>query len=120
MLTSSYHHIPAKPRTEASNMISQTLPMAAMFMRNKLMSWSAIFLAIQSYLSEPINKPTSGKESGAQPPLLRVLFALISLSTCYLDIFFPSTNPALRKDFSQKVSEKVSDTVSTIASKATS
>lgn len=98
-------------------MISQTLPMAAMFMRNKMLSWSAVFLAIQSYLSEPINKPLTGKDnSGAQPPLLRILFAFVSLATCYLELFFPATNPALRKDFGGKVAE----TVSTIASKATS
>lgn len=92
-----YHHFPAKPRAEAGSMISQTLPMAAMFMRNKIMSWSALFLAIQSYLSEPINKPQDDSQAGSQPPLLRVVFALVSLLTCYLDIFFPSTNPAIKK-----------------------
>lgn len=77
-------------------MISQTLPMAAMFMRNKLLSWSAFFLAIQTYLSEPINKPESSSDLGSQPPLLRIVFALISLMACYVEFVFPGTNPALK------------------------
>lgn len=92
-----YHHVPAKPRSEAaSGMVSQTLPMAAMFMRNKVLSWSAVFLALQSYLSEPVNKPETA-DSAAQPPLLRVVFAAISLATCYLEFFFPGTSPALKR-----------------------
>lgn len=91
-----YHHVPAKPRNEAaSGMVSQTLPMAAMFMRNKILSWSAVFLALQAFLAEPINKPASA--DGAQPPALRIVFALISLATCYLEFFFPGTSPALKR-----------------------
>ncbi|QEL61798.1 hypothetical protein CJJ09_003954 [Candidozyma auris] len=100
-----YHHFPAKPRAEAGSMISQTLPMAAI-----------LVLAIQSYLSEPINKPQDDSQAGSQPPLLRVVFALVSLSTCYLDIFFPSTNPAIKKSAIAQVSE----TVSSVVSEATS
>lgn len=92
-----YLHVPAKPRSEASStMMSQTLPMAAMFMRNKLMSWSAVFLAIQTYLSEPINKAPSS-DSASQPPLLRILFALISLATCYMEFVIPATNPSVKR-----------------------
>ncbi|EGV61559.1 hypothetical protein PSN45_000238 [Yamadazyma tenuis] len=91
-----YHHFPAKPRGEASSMISQSLPMAAMFMRNKMLSWAAVFLAVQSYLNEPTNKPSSGDEAATQPPLLRVVLAIFSLGTCYLDLLFPAVNPQLR------------------------
>lgn len=112
LLTFRYHHFAAKPRAEAGSMISQTLPMAAMFMRNKIMSWSAVFLALQSYLSEPINKPEENAQAGSQPPLLRVAFSLISLLTCYLDLFFPSTNPALKRNAISKATETVSSLVS--------
>lgn len=104
-----YRHSPAKPRNEAaSGMISQTLPMAAMFMRNKILSWSSLFLAIQSYLSEPINKP-QGQAADALPPLLRVAFALISMATCYLEFFFPGTSPNLRRG-AQAVAEAAAET----------
>lgn len=90
-------------------MISQTLPMAAMFMRNKLMSWSSVFLALQSYLTEPVNKPESASDSGAQPPLLRLAFAFISLLTCYMEYFFPATSSSVRKTAVQSVTSVVSE-----------
>lgn len=101
-----YKHIPAKPRSEASAMISQSLPMAAMFMRNKMLSWTSFFLAVQSFLNEPVNKPDS---SDQQPPILRVLFSIVSLGTCYMDLIFPSSNPALRKA-AKVATDTVSDT----------
>lgn len=89
-----YRHLPAKARSDAAGMITQTLPMAAMFMRNKVLSWLAFFLALQSYLSEPINKPQGGD---GQPPLLRLVFAVVSLVACYIEFFFPSTSASLRR-----------------------
>lgn len=102
-----YKHIPAKPRSEASAMISQSLPMAAMFMRNKMLSWASFFLAVQSFLNEPANKPEG---SDQQPPILRVLFSMVSLGTCYMDLIFPSSNPALRR-----AAKVATDTVSETA-----
>ncbi|CCE81667.1 Piso0_002330 [Millerozyma farinosa CBS 7064] len=105
-----YRHIPAKPRFETSGMIAQSLPMAAMFMKNKLLAWSALFLSIQSYLSEPINKPASkDPKDTSQPASLRVVFALIALLTCYMDIAFPSTNPSIKR-------QSIVDAASTAAS----
>ncbi|CAI5760551.1 unnamed protein product [Candida verbasci] len=94
-----YKHIPAKVRKDAGgNVIAQSLPMAAMFMRNKMLSWAALFLSVQSYLQEPINKPeVANDDSASQPAILRVLFAFISVLTCYMDIVFPSSNPAFKK-----------------------
>ena len=60
--------------------------MAAMFMRNKVLSWSALFLTVQSYLNEPINKPDA--DDGSQPPFVKIVFALVSVLTCYMDVFF--------------------------------
>ncbi|CAH6723426.1 uncharacterized protein CLIB1444_15S01024 [[Candida] jaroonii] len=91
-----YHHFPAKPRGDASSMISQSLPMAAMFMRNKMLSWAAFFLAVQAFLNEPNHKPSGPDDAAQQPPFLRVVFAFISLGTCYMDLIFPGTNPMLR------------------------
>ncbi|KGU22567.1 hypothetical protein MGS_04622 [Candida albicans P78042] len=89
-----YKHVPVKPRKDSTGVIAQSLPMAAMFMRNKVLSWSALFLTVQSYLNEPINKPDA--DDGSQPPFVKIVFALVSVLTCYMDVFFPNTNPALR------------------------
>ncbi|CAK9440175.1 uncharacterized protein LODBEIA_P42750 [Lodderomyces beijingensis] len=111
-----YKHVASKPRRDASNIIAQSLPMAAMFMKNKVLAWAALFLAVQSYLQEPINKPqTDDKGQAEQPALLRILFAVAAVGTCYMDLFFPSTNPALRK-----AASVATETMTTIAAAATS
>lgn len=90
--------------------------MAAMFMRNKLLSWASLFLALQSYLTEPINKPPTDKDAGSQPPLLRIFFALISLITCYMEFYFPGSSSLIKKgDY-----YVTTDVASTIASAAAS
>ena len=91
-------------------MISQSLPMAAMFMRNKLLSWTAVFLAVQAFMNEPINAP---KESEGQPPILRVIFGIVSLLTCYMDLIFPNTASSAKRGI-------VSDVASSVASAASS
>lgn len=103
-------------------MIAQSLPMAAMFLKNKMLSWSALFLAVQSFLSEPYNSETA--KEGSQPPLLRILFAFISVAICYMDLIFPAASPA--KKAAQKAAELAasaasvaSSTVSSIISSAT-
>lgn len=115
LLTISYKHVPAKPRGEVSGVIGQSLPMAAMFMRNKMLSWAAVFIAIQSYLNQPDNKPADDKDSSAeQPPLLRILFAVISMATCYVDLLFPHMSPVAKP-----VADVASETVTSIISSAT-
>lgn len=74
-------------------MISQTMPMAAMFMRNKMLSWSSFFLAIQSYLNEPTNRA----EPADQPPILKVIMGLVALLICYVEIIFPVGSPLSQK-----------------------
>lgn len=96
-----YKHAPAKKRSEASSMMAQSLPMAAMFMRNKMISWASFFLAIQSWLNEPINAAPVEGESTNQPPLLRIAFSLIGMLTCYMDLVFPkmaSVRPTVKTE----------------------
>ncbi|ODV81833.1 uncharacterized protein CANTADRAFT_87794 [Suhomyces tanzawaensis NRRL Y-17324] len=109
-----YKHVAAKKRSEASGMIAQSLPMAAMFMRNKLLSWSAFFLAVQSYLNEPINAPSD--DSVQQPPLLRIVFAVISMLTCYMDIVFPNSSPQAKRSFLQNAAETATAAAATATS----
>lgn len=94
-------------------MISQSLPMAAMFMRNKLLSWTAVFLAVQAFMNEPINSP---KESEGQPPILRVIFGIVSLLTCYMDLIFPNTSSNAKRDIVSDVASTVASTVSAATS----
>ncbi|KAG7665618.1 uncharacterized protein J8A68_000824 [[Candida] subhashii] len=108
-----YKHMPAKPRKEASSMMAQSLPMAAMFMRNKILSWSAVFLAIQSYLNDPINAPPAEDGSTSTPASLRVIFALVSLVTCYMDVIFPSSNPGLKKAVVETAAESITSIIET-------
>ncbi|EDK46538.1 conserved hypothetical protein [Lodderomyces elongisporus NRRL YB-4239] len=71
--------------------------MAAMFMKNKVLSWASLFLAVQSYLNEPVNKPEADAKEQQQPAFFRILFAFVAIGTCYMDLFFPGTNPALKR-----------------------
>lgn len=96
-------------------MIAQSLPMAAMFMKNKLLSWTSLFLAVQSFLNEPIHKQED-KDSQQQPPILRVVFALIALGTCYIDLIFPNTGRATKAG---NLAKSASETVSSVISSAT-
>lgn len=90
--------------------------MAAMFMKNKILSWASVFLALQSYLTEPVNKAPSEKDAGGQPPLLRLAFAFISLATCYLEFVFPSTSQTLKSPLAESVTDAAATAVSTAAS----
>lgn len=107
-----YYHVPAQPRNVSGNVMSQSLPMAAMFLKNKAIAWSSLFLAIQAYLNEPKNKPlendSSAASAGAQPPLFQVIFAIIGLATCYMDVFFPVVAP---------IAKNVADTVAEVTGK---
>lgn len=109
-------HAPAKARSDATGMIAQSMPMAAMFMRNKLLSWASLFIAIQSVLNEPANKAETPDEGSQQPPMLRILFAVIAIFTCYIDLVFPNSSPATN---SAKLADIASKSASSVISSAT-
>ncbi|KAG7880086.1 hypothetical protein KL906_000576 [Ogataea polymorpha] len=88
-----YVHVPVKPRNSATGFAAQNLPMVAMFMRNKPLAWSCLLLAVQSYLNEPLIK---SPDDEAQPAIFKVVFAVISVLTSYMDLVFPNTNPQAR------------------------
>ena len=82
-----YTHVPVPPKNVASNFVAQNLPLAAMFLKNKALAWACLFFSIQSYLNEPIIKAPADE---SQPAIFRVIFALVALVTCYIDLLFPS------------------------------
>ncbi|KAF2245084.1 hypothetical protein BU26DRAFT_462877 [Trematosphaeria pertusa] len=78
---------PAKDKSEgdmASTMAS-TLPMAAIFTRNKMVGWVAVVFALQSWLAEsPEQKRTS-----TTPAYFSVGMAFMSLLVGYIPLFLP-------------------------------
>ncbi|KAF3079429.1 hypothetical protein TWF569_010163 [Orbilia oligospora] len=75
---------PPPPAPEASADISSTMastmPMAAMFLRNRTIAWASMSFAVQTWLSET----PAQKAAGKQPALFSVLFALISIVVSYM------------------------------------
>ncbi|PNS19659.1 hypothetical protein CAC42_7503 [Sphaceloma murrayae] len=80
-----------EPATKDSNDISSTmtstLPMAAIFMRNKVIGWTAVTLAIQSWLAET---PES-KSAASTPAIFSVGMAFMALGVSYMQLFMPPT-----------------------------
>lgn len=60
----------------------KVLPMAAMFMRSKILSWAALFIAVQTYLAEPAY-PKEGSSA-----LSAISTALMSLAVTYMDFVY--------------------------------
>lgn len=110
-----YVHHPAKPRGEASAVVAQSLPMAAMFMRNRMLSWTAVLLAVQLWLNEPRHKQPDD-DKAQQPAILRVTFAVMSLLMCYAELVIPSMSPLARQEqMLKKAAEKAAESASSVA-----
>lgn len=110
-----YVHHPAKPRGEALAVIAQSLPMAAMFMRNRMLSWTAVLLAVQAWLNEPRHKVESN-DSKQQPAILRVTFAIMSLLMCYAELVFPSMLTMARQEqMMKKAAERAAERAAELA-----
>jgi hypothetical protein len=95
-----YVHTAAPAKNIASNFVSQNLPLAAMFLKNKALAWACLFFAVQSYLSEPYIKDPSDE---SQPAFFRIIFAFVAIGTSYLDLIFPQMSP---QQVAAKIAEK--------------
>lgn len=71
-------------KNDISSAMSTSMPIAAMFLRNKVLAWAALFTTLQAYLNEP-----SFTDTEAQPAWLSVLISVVGLLTCYMDIIMP-------------------------------
>lgn len=72
-------------------MMTSSLPLAAMFLRNKVLSWASFFTTLQAWLNEP-----KTIKSDAQPAWLSVLMAVVSILSCYVDLIFPHKGPVAK------------------------
>ncbi|KAK9460999.1 uncharacterized protein V1516DRAFT_674715 [Lipomyces oligophaga] len=82
--------LPLKAPDDISSMLATTLPMVAMFLRNKLIAWASLLVTLQSWLNE--NESNDEESSGGSPGWLKVVMSLAGLLVCYLDLFVPAGN----------------------------
>ena len=85
--------------------IGSTLPMAAMFTRNKFVGWASVIFAVQSWLGES----SETRKKSSQPAIFSILMSVMSLFVTYLPMFIPTT-PKAPIDYSGVAS---TDTAST-------
>ncbi|KAK3939441.1 hypothetical protein QBC46DRAFT_342532 [Diplogelasinospora grovesii] len=76
---------PKGDSTEFQSTVSSTLPMAAIFMRNKYVGWAAVVFSIQSWLGE--SKET--RQNTSTPGYFSVGMSLMALIVTYLPMFLP-------------------------------
>ncbi|ODV63845.1 uncharacterized protein ASCRUDRAFT_67907 [Ascoidea rubescens DSM 1968] len=113
-LVVQYVHIPLEPRSNPTGTLIQSMPMAAMFMKNKLLGWSGLTFAVQNYLTfhHDLKQPED-----AASPLLSLAFGFGGLIASYTDFIFPV--PKSTKIIG-KTAEKIAETVTSVVSSATS
>ncbi|KAI0906702.1 hypothetical protein F4823DRAFT_565526 [Ustulina deusta] len=70
---------------EFSSTLSSTMPMAAIFTRNKYIGWAAVVFSIQSWLGE--SEATT--QSTSTPGYFSVGMSIMALLVTYLPIFLP-------------------------------
>ncbi|KAM0696320.1 hypothetical protein Q7P36_003566 [Cladosporium allicinum] len=76
-----------KETNDFQGTISSTLPMAAIFTRNKMIGWTAVIFAVQGWLGE-----TPAQAAAATTPsYLQIGMAAMSLGVAYMPLFLPPT-----------------------------
>lgn len=78
---------PAKDKSDGdmTSTMASTLPMAAIFTRNKMIGWTAVVFALQSWLAETPEQ----KRTATTPGYFSVGMAFMSLMVAYLPMFLP-------------------------------
>ncbi|KAL4906911.1 hypothetical protein BDW74DRAFT_176511 [Aspergillus multicolor] len=82
---------PPKDKNDAdmTGAMSSTMPMAAMFTRNRMIGWVAMVFSLQSWLGETEEQ----KKNATTPAYMSVGMSLMALAVTYLPIFLPPTAP---------------------------
>ncbi|KAL2831237.1 hypothetical protein BDW59DRAFT_140735 [Aspergillus cavernicola] len=80
---------PPKDKNDAdmTGAMSSTMPMAAMFTRNRMIGWVAFVFSLQSWLGESAEQ----KKTATTPAYMSVLMSLMALAVTYLPVFLPPT-----------------------------
>ncbi|CAK3784968.1 translation initiation factor [Lecanosticta acicola] len=74
-----------KENTDFQSTMTSTLPMAAIFTRNKMLAWTAVLFSIQQWLSET----PAQKAVASSPAYFSVGMAVLSLAVGYMPFFLP-------------------------------
>ncbi|KAK1141638.1 hypothetical protein N8T08_008902 [Aspergillus melleus] len=82
----------SKDDADMTGAMSSTLPMAAMFTRNRMIGWVSFVFSLQSWLGETPEQ----KRNASTPSYMSVLMSLMALVVTYFPIFMPS--PAARSN----------------------
>ncbi|PGG98884.1 hypothetical protein AJ79_08760 [Helicocarpus griseus UAMH5409] len=69
---------------DMSSTMSSTLPMAAMFTRNKMIAWASVTFALQNWMAE-----TPDQKAASTPGYMNVFMALMSVIVTYMPLFLP-------------------------------
>ncbi|KAI2637711.1 hypothetical protein GGS26DRAFT_588082 [Hypomontagnella submonticulosa] len=77
---------PKGDSAELSSTLSSTLPMAAIFTRNRYVGWASVVLSIQSWLGE---SEDASKSSSGTPGYFTIGMSLMALAVTYLPMFLP-------------------------------
>ncbi|KAF7512339.1 hypothetical protein GJ744_001907 [Endocarpon pusillum] len=72
---------------DMSSTFTSTMPMAAMFTRNKLLGWTSVVVALLAWLSESPDQSAKN----ATPGYLSVGMSLVAVIVTYLPLFLPPT-----------------------------
>ncbi|RDW86153.1 Eukaryotic translation initiation factor eIF-1 [Aspergillus mulundensis] len=82
---------PPKDKNDAdmTGAMSSTMPMAAMFTRNRMIGWVAMVFSLQSWLGETEEQ----KKNATTPAYMSVGMSLMALAVTYLPIFLPPAGP---------------------------
>ncbi|GJN67488.1 hypothetical protein PLIIFM63780_004930 [Purpureocillium lilacinum] len=75
----------AGDKPEFASTLASTMPMAAMFTRNKFVGWAAVVFSIQSYLGES----EDAKKASSTPGYFSILMSVMALAVTYLPLFLP-------------------------------
>ncbi|PGH09498.1 translation initiation factor 1 [Blastomyces parvus] len=71
---------------DMSSTMSNTMPMAAMFSRNKMIAWASVTFSLQNWLAET---PEQQKKS-TTPAYMGVIMAFLSVAVTYMPMFLPT------------------------------
>jgi len=74
-----------KTDMDMASTMSSTMPMIAIVTRNKMLGWTAVVFALQSYLGES----PSQKKNSATPGYFPVLMSLMAVVVAYMPLFMP-------------------------------
>ncbi|SCU86031.1 LADA_0D11782g1_1 [Lachancea dasiensis] len=91
LIVSYTHKVPPKASTSAASqgVLAQSMPMAAMFMKNKFLAWFALLTTVHYSLTAEADQ-----SSPDQSPILKLLLSAVSLAVCYMNLIFPQPTAA--------------------------